>query len=248
MVFFMAAKTTPGAVKTLAVLGAVCLLAACSIIPSAPGSVAPATPALAEASSGVSSYATNPFAREGEWDSQTVSRNRSFADYMTAERYDVLFGTAGILPSNPIPSPDGMCIAYFYPAEFEEPTTLFKFDLTTQISTPLLTQDDIGQQKTVKAVSWQDKDSLLLIIGNRYGTISPGGCVYLLDLSEAPKARLLYVPEKETEQVLSAMLADGQLSMTIAVFDLEFLGYTEQDLAVPVEVSTIQPADIAPKP
>ncbi|MFA9380934.1 MAG: DUF4652 domain-containing protein, partial [Acetanaerobacterium sp.] len=167
-----------------------------------------------------------------DWTLSAIARKEGYAQYMTIEQYDALFGTGGMMPGSPVPSPDGGSILYFYPDEFEERSALFRYDLAGQTAQCLLSQEDIGQSQSIKWIDWQQDGSLLLIIGYRYGTISPGGAVYLLNIDEAPALRLLYATRKETEQVLDAQLTGDTLSMTVAVFDEAFMDYTKASRSV----------------
>ncbi len=177
-----------------------------------------------------------------DWSLSAVARNAAFKPYMTMEEYDVLFGTSGMLPSSPAASPDGQRLAYIYPNEFEEPSDLYLYDTVSKKADKLLLQQDLPQTDGLKQVSWVDDQSLLLIIGHRYGTVSPGGAVYLLNIKEAPKLRLLYKPEKETDQVLNAALSGNTLTMTVTMFDDNYLNHTEEQRTV-----TVDPAN-APQP
>ncbi len=175
---------------------------------------------------------------ESDWLLSAVYRNVKYASYMSIEQYDALFGTSGLVPSDPVASPDGSSVMYFYPAEFEEEAALFQYDLTKQTSQMILSQKDIGFSQSIKWLQWQQDGSLLLVIGYRYGTISPGGALYLLNPEEAPKLRLLYATHNEYEQVLSAQLQGESLALTLAVYDSEFLNYTETKRTVTVNPST----------
>ncbi|SDN33978.1 DUF4652 domain-containing protein [Acetanaerobacterium elongatum] len=163
-----------------------------------------------------------------EWMLSATARNAAFQPYMSIQEYDVLFGTSGMMPSSPVVSPNGKKLAYIYPNEFEEPCDLFLYDLVSKKAEKILPQQKLPQSSGFKQVAWADDGSLLLIIGYRYGTVTPGGSVYLLKLAEAPALRLLYEPQKDTEQVLSASLSGSTLTMKMAVFDKNMEKYTEE--------------------
>ncbi len=169
-----------------------------------------------------------------DWLLSATYREAEYSAYMTMEQYDRLFGSSGMVPSTPVLAPDGGSILYFYPAEFEEASALFRYDLATETAQPVLTQQDIGASQSVKWVAWQEDGALLLVIGYRYGTISPGGAVYLLKPEQAPALRLLYSTRKETEQVLTAQLQDTTLTMTVAVFDADFMEYEQTERVIQV--------------
>ncbi len=177
-----------------------------------------------------------------DWSLSAVARNAAFEPYMTMAEYDALFGASGMLPGSPAASPDGLRLAYIYPNEFEEPSDLYLYDTAAKKAEKLLSQQDLPQSDGLKQVSWVDNQSLLLIIGLRYGTVSPGGAVYLLNINEAPKLRLLYKPEQETDQVLNATLSGTTLTMTVTMFDDNYLNHTEEQRTV-----TVDPAN-APQP
>lgn len=183
-----------------------------------------------------SSQAVAPISNQSEadWQLSAVYRNVKYASYMSTEQYDALFGTSGLIPGDPVASPDGGSIMYFYPAEFEEEAGLFRYDLSEQTTQTVLSQKDIGTTQSIKWLQWQQDGTLLLVIGYRYGTISPGGALYLLTPEEAPKLRLLYATQGEYEQVLSAQLKGDTLALTLAEFDNEFLDYAKTSRTVKV--------------
>ncbi len=213
--------------KTVAFLTGLMLLIMCSCTPQATPVDSSGQVSLEPASSDVQS--------ELDWQESDVYRNAKYADYMSMEEYDALFGMSGMLPSDPDASPDGKSIMYFYPAEFEEESALYRYDLASKTVQTVLTQQDIGTTQSIKWFEWQKDSTLLLVIGYRYGTISPGGAVYLLNPDEAPNLRLLYTTGKEAQQVLRATLDGTTLSMTIAEYDEEFLNYTETSRIVEVD-------------
>lgn len=179
---------------------------------------------------------------------EAPGRNQSFLAHMTEPEYDALFGTSGMRPSDATLSPDGTRLLYFYPAEFEEEAGLYCYELQTKSAQTLLRQQDIGQTQSIKQAQWQDEQSLLLIIGYRYGTVSPGGSVYLLNLQEAPALRLLYATRTEREQVLSASLSGDALAMKVAVYDDAFNEYTEQARTITVNPASAPVAQLFGEP
>lgn len=204
----------------------------------------PADSSQSNAPSDVSSVSAVAEQSEMDWLLSSVYRNVKFAAYMSTDQYDALFGTRGLRPSDPVADPDGGSILYFFPAEFEEEAALFEFDLMTKTARTLLSQQDIGTTQSIKWMEWQPDGTLLLVIGYRYGTLSPGGALYLLHREEAPQLRLLYATRNEYEQVLSAQLQSNTLSLTIGVYDSEFLDYTEQSRTVTVNPSSAPVAQL----
>ena len=181
-----------------------------------------------------------------DWTLSATARNAAFQPYMSIQEYDALFGTSGMLPSSPVVSPNGKKLAYIYPNEFEEPCDLFLYDISTNKAEKILPQQKLPQSSGFKQAAWADDDSLLLIIGYRYGTVTPGGSVYLLKLSEAPGLHLLFEPKKDTEQVLSASLSGSTLSMKVAVFDKNMEKYTEEQRTAEVNLQSA-PVSEAPE-
>jgi hypothetical protein len=118
-------------------------------------------------------------------------------------------------------SPDGRRIAVLYPREFEERSDLYLMTGPGE-GTHWVLADSLRAQNTPKAVGWLDDGMLWVTVGYVYGTVSPGGDLFLLD-PESGRGSLLWAADQDTtgrtQAVAARAAAGGGLSVELKVFD-----------------------------
>jgi hypothetical protein len=123
-----------------------------------------------------------------------------------------------------VPSPDRTRIAMLYPVEFEEPADLYVLT-TTGTGVHYTLAESVAVSLTPKNVGWIDPRALWVILGYRYGTVSPGGDLHLVD-PETGRGRIVWVsPDSGRTQAMAAEATpDGRwISVRFKVFDAGML-------------------------
>ncbi|MEA5010307.1 MAG: DUF4652 domain-containing protein [Angelakisella sp.] len=192
---------------------------------------------VTESSQSSSSGSTSPPASQSEQTSTpepTVKEDYApFVDFMTPGDFENFCLKQGYRPNTTVLSPDGSKLL-FYRAEFEESTELWMVQRDTA-PVLLLPAAQISEQDAVKQVMWYNNDTVLLIVGYRYGTVSPGGDVYRLDVT-SKTLHLLYRPQGEREQVADLKVDGDQLTMEVFVYDEQYNHYEKEIRTIPLLV------------
>ncbi len=156
-----------------------------------------------------------------------------FADFMTPGDFENFCLREGMRPNVTALSPNGEKLLFFR-QEFEEPTDLWAVGKDSQPQLILSSEKQLSQN-AIKSALWYNEDTVLLIIGYRYGTVSPGGDVYRLDMTSTT-LHLLYRPESDREQVVSMKVEDECLVAEVAVYDEDYNNHTTEVRTVPLLV------------
>ncbi len=121
-------------------------------------------------------------------------------------------------------SPDGVRTAMLFPVEFEEAADLYV--LTGPVQGVRFTlADSVARTQTPKNVGWIDPQTLWVVVGHRWGTVSPGGDVHAVD-PVTGEGRLLWAcPDSVRAQAIRAEPAsDGMgILLRLNVFDEQYL-------------------------
>lgn len=140
----------------------------------------------------------------------------------------------GFTPDAFVSHPDGRVL--FYEKEFEVPTILWLYQPDAEEPlTELLSSQDLPKNMAIKLVEWPGEESgeVFLILGNQYGTVSPGGNVYRLDLTSR-----VYHPFYETGrdevQVVGLAVQGDQLLLDLVTYDQEMMDPTTSQVTVPL--------------
>jgi len=108
-----------------------------------------------------------------------MSKDNELSIIIKSERgTEVISNNYPLLPSI---SPYTDRIAYLEPWLWEEFSELYIYNPSTGQKEVMIKQGDIHGQLTPKSVMWFDDRFMLVIIGPRYGTVSVGGDLYILD-------------------------------------------------------------------
>ena len=128
-------------------------------------------------------------------------------------------------------SPDGTRTAVLYPVEFEEPADLYVMNAAGE-GTRYALAESVATTLTPKNVGWIDARTLWVILGYRYGTVSPGGDLHLVDPTTG-RGRIVWVtPDSgRTQAIAAGATPDGRwISVQLKVFDPNFV--TSRDTLV----------------
>src|SRR5688572_20048089 len=77
-------------------------------------------------------------------------------------------------------SPDASRTAILYPAEFETPADLYVVG-SGEAGTRFTLVDSLRAENNPKWVGWLGNQALAVTVGHLYGTVSPGGDLFLVD-------------------------------------------------------------------
>jgi len=135
--------------------------------------------------------------------------------------------------SYPAISPGCNRFAFIDGYGWEVEGTLTVFDVNTkEIQTNAM--PDIPEQHTPSFLAWLDDRYLLVIVKYAFGTLSPGGEVYLFDAAENTSRKL--VMTKELTQIVSiTMLGNEYVVLELAVFDANMITREQTHLIITVE-------------
>jgi hypothetical protein len=88
---------------------------------------------------------------------------------------------ADTFPSKPQYSPDNTKALYISPLEWECPGSLYLFNLETGYISELVSPDE--NQNIPKYALWVDSETIALIIGFGWGTVSVGGNLFTFNIT-----------------------------------------------------------------
>ena len=142
-------------------------------------------------------------------------------------------------------SPDGTRTAVLYPVEFEEPADLYVLTAPGEGVHFALTES-VATELTPKNVGWIDPHTLWVTLGYRYGTVSPGGDLHIVDATTG-RGRILWVsPDAgQTQAVAAIPEPDGRwISMRLKAFDENM--QVARDSTIRLPASTPPGGDLTP--
>ena len=218
-------------------IGLMILTAACGADTGAPGSSADALSEVSQTSSSKSESA--PASQSPSAPSQEPPAKEDygpFADFMTPGDFENFCMKQGWRPNTAVLSPDGQKLLFFQ-REFEEATELWMVEREVP-PVLVLPSVQISEQDAVKEAMWYDNETVLLIVGYRYGTVSPGGDVYRLDIT-SKTLHLLYRPESDREQVTALKVEGDELLMDVVVFDEQYQNHETEVRSLPLLVENV---------
>jgi hypothetical protein len=98
-------------------------------------------------------------------------------------------------------SPDSQRVLVLYPVEFEERADLYVVPREGD-GYRLVLADSTRAQDTPKAVGWLDRSHAWVTVGPTYGTVSPGGDLFSVDLITGQAASLWASPDSGRTQAV----------------------------------------------
>ncbi|MCX8038463.1 MAG: DUF4652 domain-containing protein [Candidatus Sumerlaeia bacterium] len=88
-------------------------------------------------------------------------------------------------------APGGQAVAFLDPFEFEMAADLYVFDLAARSLRRLTEHRDSGSTLSVKTARWHDSRTLYYLEGYRYGTVSRGGDLWMVDTQSGERRRVV---------------------------------------------------------
>ncbi len=131
-------------------------------------------------------------------------------------------------------SPDRSRTAVLHPVEFEEAADLYVLAGSGEGVHFTLT-DSMAKTLTAKAVGWLDDRTIWIILGYRWGTVSPGGDLHSVDPATG-HGRLLWAnPESGRIQAVDAApTADGRgIVVRLKAFDEQYMAARDSTVTLP---------------
>lgn len=131
-------------------------------------------------------------------------------------------------------SPEGGHTAILYPVEFEEPADLYVLTAPGQ-GVHFALADSVATELSPKNVGWIDAHTLWVTLGYRYGTVSPGGDLHLVDAATG-RGRILWVtPDAGQTQAVAATPEPGGrwISVRLKVFDANMEDARDSTIRLP---------------
>lgn len=124
--------------------------------------------------------------------------------------------------SQPQISPLKNRMAFASPYIWESVGELYIYDFINE-NMKVLIKDRLPNQHTIKKIEWLNNDSLILIIGLAYGTISLGGNLYLYNyLTDELN---LIVEKIGSEEIKDFNICGKQINLEVAQFDENYMNY-----------------------
>ena len=155
------------------------------------------------------------------------------SDFMTPGDFENFCLREGVHPNTAIPSPDGEQLIFF-DMEEEGAVDLWSVKKGEEPQRILSSERQLAHN-AIKSAIWYNNDTVLLIIGYRFETVSPGGDVYRLDMASTT-LHLLYRPEGDREQVVSMAVQDMCLVAEVASYDEDYTDFVMETRTVPLLV------------
>lgn len=144
------------------------------------------------------------------------------------------FGADSLTGRITVRSPDGARTAVLYPVEFEEAADLYVL-AGPGSGTHFTLGDSMAKSLTGKAVGWLDDRTLWVILGYRWGTVSPGGDLYAVDPVTGAGRLLWGNPEAGRIQAVDAdPTPDGRgIVVQLKAFDEQYMAARDSTQTLP---------------
>jgi hypothetical protein len=117
-----------------------------------------------------------------------------------------------------IPSPDSGRVAVLYPVQFEVRSELY-ITARNQEGHHLTLENRQNANNTPKAVGWLSPVELWVVVGYTWGTVSPGGDLYLMNPENGHAARLWTSKDEGRTQAVGLEGRGDRLTVHLVRFD-----------------------------
>jgi hypothetical protein len=117
-----------------------------------------------------------------------------------------------------VPSPDSGRVAVLYPVQFEVRSELYITALNRE-GHHLSLENRQNANNTPKAVGWLSPIELWVVVGYTWGTVSPGGDLYLMNPETGRAARLWTSPDEGRTQAVALEAQGDRLTVHVVHFD-----------------------------
>jgi hypothetical protein len=131
-------------------------------------------------------------------------------------------------PSQPEISFDKLKMSYIAPFEFEMAGNVWLYNSSNGENQKIITKDEFGTDKSVKKVQWLDNEQLLVLVGNRVGTVSTNRELYLFDLLSNKSRSVLEVDENQNIQKIT--INEKDVVLNIATYNDDLSDHTTKDV------------------
>ena len=140
-----------------------------------------------------------------------------------------------VYDSAPKWSPDGNYIAYLDYVEWEVETSLWLIKSDGTQDTCIVKHGKT--QRAVKSFQWHPyRNSIFFVEGYAYGTVTVGGNMYLLDVSEKKRRLVIEPPKKYDEIARGFHIKNGKLHYKLAHFDDNMMNVTFTEHSIPLAI------------
>ncbi|MCM3782977.1 hypothetical protein M3231_08310 [Neobacillus mesonae] len=177
------------------------------------------------------------FASSSHHSSLLSGENVQYSDYEIQVKYGseaVIISPKESFPSEPVISPDAQRMAYIAPFEFEMPGEVWLYSIGQQEPVKTLTSEDFPSDKSPNRLLWLNDEHLLILIGNKHGTIPSNRDIFVYSLQDNSLEHKLELGP--TEHISSVSLnSSQQLELEIETYDSNFMEFTARNVQYPLE-------------
>lgn len=145
---------------------------------------------------------------------------------------------SGDFPSAPCLSPDGRRFVFISPCQWEMIGQVFLYEADFRRKITLVRASQMPKDHTPKQALWLDDETILLVIGFAYGTVSVGGDLYALALNN--NNLLLAYRAGEHREVKDVYVEADAILMTVVTFNQDATQFRTQ--IVRMDVSELKGA------
>jgi len=133
------------------------------------------------------------------------------------DRTEVVSG-ADDYPSRPAISPNGTKMAYIAPYEFELAGDVWLYETGSGEKRKRIDRDAFGADRAAWKVVWADDERLLVLVGDRYGTVTLNREIFAYDLSSGQSQSILIAGVNQDIRELAVQ--DSRISFRIATYNV----------------------------
>ncbi|WP_208414495.1 DUF4652 domain-containing protein [Paenibacillus castaneae] len=136
-------------------------------------------------------------------------------------------------PSRPEVSPDQAKMAYIAPFEFEMAGDVWMYIFSSGEKLKLIMKEAFGADCSVKKLLWADNDHLLVLVGNKVGTVSSNRELYVYDQSSNISKSILKTDENQDIQDLA--IHANHIEFNMATYNDDSSDFTKEPYSYSID-------------
>lgn len=131
-------------------------------------------------------------------------------------------------------SEKGDKLLFISPYEWEVIGDVYVYDLEDMKLTRIIESPKASNYKVKKAI-WYDNNTIYLINGYAYGTVSQGGHLYKYNIRKEELEIVEYIKLEERQEISDVKIENNKFILTIVTFDEEYINYEESIMIRKIE-------------